>query len=466
MMFDVSLIARVADQIANDPLYTYEHAQPGQGGMSPAQRAVHASQHDRRLAIGGNQIGKSRIIAAEAWWLSLGRHPFRASPGPGSLGWIVCADLRAGWPNISRKMREIEPPGVLDERCKYDDARGYTFMGSKMVRTKHGALIVGKSGTQELIALSGATIDWLLFDEVPKQAHFSEARSRLAVKGGPCLMGFTPIGRPVDWLRDHTEGNPQTGEDPRESWDTQRIILSAENCPHRTPEDIETQIASYGPWEYQQRVLAKWVGVSAERWIPGFTEACVFDDDAAPKQVESVGLGWDHGERPGSSVCYLVAMSRDRLFVLGEVMSKERNTPKEEAINVAAMCAKWGVQLQHIEHARGDSNSAGRMGLGLSVNDMLERAFADLAKSSRAPFSIRVPYKGRGSIKARARMLNAAALDGRFFVHQDCSALIHSLRHWRGENNDLKHPYDAVSYITDVYLQADHGQDHGRLIVI
>ena len=63
-------------------------------------------------------------------------------------------------------------------------------------------------------------------------------------------------------------------------------------------------------------------------------------------------------------------------------------------------------------------------------------------------------------------MLNAAALDGRFFVHQDCAALIHSLRHWRGENNDLKHPYDAVSYISDVYLQADHGSHHGRLIVI
>jgi len=56
-MFDLSLIARVAEQIASDPLYTYEHAQPGQGGMSPAQREVHASQHDRRLAIGGNQIG-------------------------------------------------------------------------------------------------------------------------------------------------------------------------------------------------------------------------------------------------------------------------------------------------------------------------------------------------------------------------------------------------------------------------
>lgn len=464
-MFDIGLVRRVAEKLNNDPLYKYEHEQPGAGGMSPAQRIAHQSQHPRRILLGGTQIGKSRMLSAEAWWNASGRHPFRIAPEPSSIGWIVCADLRSGWPNICHKMREIEPPGILDARTKYDEARGYTFMGSKMVLLSNGSTVVGKSGTQELVALSGHTIDWLVFDELPKQAHFSEARSRLAVKGGPCMMGFTPIGRPTDWLRDWIDGNPQTGEDPREVWDIHRVILSAENCPHRTPEDIANQIASYGPWEYQQRVLAEWDGVSGDRWIPGFTEACVFGDTASPPKVDSVGLGWDHGERPGSSVCYLVAQKNKRLYVLGEVVSTERNTPASEAVAVVEMMKKWGVAPPHIDEARGDSNSAGRMGMGLSVNDMLERAFADLVGSSRAPFSIRVPYKGRGSVKARARMLNAACVDGRFFVHESCAALIHTLRHWRGENNDLKHPYDAVSYIADVYLQPELADDGGRLII-
>jgi len=463
--FDVALIARVAEQIRNDPLYLYERGEPGAGGMSPAQRAAHVSQHPRRLFMGGNQIGKSRFLAGEAWWHATARHPFRNVPAAGSHGWIVCADLRAGWPNISRKMREIEPPGVLDERTKYDDARGYTYMGSKMMRLRNGSIIVGKSGTQELVALSGATLDWLAFDEPPKQAHFSEARSRLAVKAGACFMGMTPIGRPVDWLRTHVEGDEKTGSDPREDWDLHRVALNVENCPHRTEEDIATQIAGYGPWEFRQRVLGEWDGVSMERWIPGFSESCVFGDESAPPQVETVGLGWDHGERPGSSVCYLIGVRNDRVYVLGECVSKERNTPAEEAKAVLAMLARWGVKPEHIDEARGDSNSAGRMGMGLSVNDMLERAFADLVGSSRPPFSIRVPYKGRGSVKARARMLNAASVDGRFFVHESCSSLIHTLRHWRGENNDLKHSYDAVSYICDVYLQPDYGDETGRLII-
>ena len=467
-MFDLSAIAAFNAEMETNGLYRYEHAAPGLGGMSPAQRAVHQSQHPRRLFIAGNQLGKSRSLTAEAWWHATGRHPFRLDmPEPPSLGWIVCADLRAGWPNVSRKLREIEPPGILDERQKFDDARGYTFMGSKMLRTKAGSIIVAKSGTQDLIALSGETIDWLLFDELPKRGHFSEARSRLAVRGSNrCLMAFTPIGRPVDWLRDHCEGNPKTGTAPRESWDIHRVPLTAENCPHRTPEDIQTQIAGYGPWEYRQRVLAEWDGISAERWIPGFTEGCVFGDDEAPQNVDSVGLGWDHGERPGSSVCYLVVHSNGRVWVLAEYASKERNTPKAEAIEIQKMLKVWGIGLNRIDEARGDSNSAGRLGLGLSVNETLERAFADLAGSSRPPFPIRVPYKGRGSVKARARMLNAAAIDGRFRVHESCTRLIHSLRHWRGENNDLKHPYDAVAYIADVYLTGGTADDTGRLIVV
>jgi hypothetical protein len=466
-VFDLSTIARFASELETNGLHRYEHAAPGDGGMSPAQRAVHQSQHKRRLCIGGTQIGKTRLLSAEAWWNASGRHPFRSdAPPPPSLGWIVCADLRAGWPNMSRKMREIEPPGILDPRQKYDDARGYTYMGSKMIRLNCGSTVVGKSGTQELVALSGHTIDWLAFDEVPKMGHFGEARSRVAVTGGPTIMGFSPIGRPVDFLRDHCEGNPQTGTAPRESWDIHRVVLSAENCPHRTPEDIQTQISGYGPWEYRQRVLAEWDGISTERWIPGFTEGCVFGDDDAPKQVQSVGLGWDHGERPGSSVCYLVVKANDRLWVLAEYASLERNTPKTEAIAIRDMMRPWGIGLQKVDDARGDSNSAGRLGLGLSVNETLERAFADLAGSSRPPFPIRVPYKGRGSVKARARMLNAAAIDGRYRVHESCTRLIHSHRHWRGENNDLKHPYDAVSYIADVYLSDGMTADAGRMIVV
>ena len=461
-MIDIGPLTRWADAYEADPLQQYEMEVPGCGGMSPGQRIVHQSDHPRRLLIAGNQIGKTRALAAEVWWLALGRHPFRpASPAP-TIGWVMCADLKGGWVNFSSKLREIQPPGVLHESVVYDSARGYTHRSVKMLRLANGSLIVGKSGTQEVMALAGATIDYLVIDELPKQAHFAEALTRVAVNGGPVLMSFTPIGRPCDWLRHHVEGDPNTGKPATEEWDIQRITLSPENCPHRSVESIDKQIAGYGPWEYAQRVEAAWEGVTTDRWI-SFSEDNCFT--TPPEAVEAVGLGWDHGERPGNSVCYLVAWDGSRLWVLDEYTSQERNTPAGEAKEIMEMLKRWGVSPKMIDQARGDSNSAGRLGLGLRVNELLERAFAHITGSARPPFEIRVPYKGRGSVRTRARMLSAACVDGRFNVHSErCPNLVKTLRHWRGENSDLKHSYDAVSYIAECWL-ADELQTPGRMII-
>ena len=275
-------------------------------------------------------------------------------------------------------------------------------------------------------------------------------------------MCFTPIGRPAEFLRDWVEGNPDTGEPAREDWDVQRVKLSAENCPHRDPESIAQQIAGYGPWEYAQRVEGAWEGVSTDAWIE-FGEENIFTEP--PTNIEAIGLGWDHGEKPGASVCYVVAWSGHRLWVLDEYTSQERNTPKTEAKEIKAMLEDWGISLHHIDQARGDSNSSGRLGLGFSVNELLERGFAESLNQARPPFQIQVPWKGAGSVKARARMLSNACVEGRFMVHSGCKRLISALRHWRGESfSDYKHHFDAVGYIAEVYL-TDSLQDSGYLIL-
>ena len=117
------------------------------------------------------------------------------------------------------------------------------------------------------------------------------------------------------------------------------------------------------------------------------------------------------------------------------------------------MLKSWNVEPWQIDEARGDSNSAGRMGLGFSVNQLLERGFAKALGSARPPFTIHVPYKGPGSIRARARMLSSACVEGTFMVHEGCGELISTLRHWRGESTgDLKHHFDAVGYIAECFL--------------
>ena len=464
-MIDVSRFKAASAAIKANGLALYETAAPGQGGMSPAQRAFHASQHPRRLLIGGNQIGKSRSLCAEALWHSGVRpHPFRKTPDAPNLGWVMTADLKGGWANWSQKIHEIMPPGAVAERCFYDSHRGYTRGGSKVIELANGSLIVGKSGSQDVLALSGGTVSWGLIDELPKQSHWGEFRTRLAALQGMLAMGFTPIGRPAEFLRNWTEGDSDNGTPPQEDWDLQRVKLSHENCPHRSPESIEQQIASYGPWEYAQRVEGAWEGITTDAWI-AFSEENIFDENEPPENIQAVGLGWDHGEKPGASCCYLVAYTGSKLYVLDAYISKERNTPKVEAQEIRAMLADHGINLHQIDEARGDSNSAGRMGLGFSVNELLERSFADLLGQSRAPFDIQVPWKGSGSVKARARLLSHSCLDGTFNVSSRCTKLISALRHWRGESaSDFKHHFDSVGYIAEVYL-TENLQNSGYLII-
>jgi hypothetical protein len=453
-----------------DPLLRYRmDTAGGRGGMSPPQKDFHISQSRKRAFIAGNKLGKSYAGGAEAWFHLLADHPFRDTPPPGSEGWLLCPDLQTGWRTVSKAMRELQPPDVLDPACKYVEGVGYLYRGLKIIKVSDahgGGLLIGKGCEQTLLALEGARVQWAWVDEPPKEGHFYGLRARLAMDMGPLWITATPIGRPVAWLRNLVEGSSEESVEPEEGWDVWHVELTEENAPHRTPEDIAAQRSECSPWEFRQRILSEWDGLTADRWVSGFTEGNLFDEDDAPTTVENIGIGWDHGERPGKSICYLVAYDGNAVWVLDEYSNTDRSTPLQEAEAIREMLARWGLDLYGVTEARGDSNSAGRLGMGFSMNDLYMRAFAELVGSSRAPFQIQVPYKKRGSVSARVRLVSNACVDGRLRVNRKCARLIHTLRHWRGANDDLKDPFDAMGYISEVYLAPALIRDApGRMII-
>jgi len=463
-----AVVLRAAQALQADPLMGYSVLAPGAGGMSPPQLAFHSSQSRKRALIAANKIGKSYAGAAESWFHMLGSHPFRSVPAPGSEGWLLSPDLITGWRTISKAMHELQPPGVLDPSCRYVAGVGYMYRGLKIVRVSAkygGGLLVGKGCCQSVLSLEGARIQYSWVDEPPKMQHFQGLRARLAMDLGPLWVTATPIGRPVGWFRNLIEGNSEENIDPEKGWDVSHIELNHENAPHRTPADIEAQRNECSPWEFNQRILSQWEGLSEGRWVTGFTEENLFEDSEAPEHVEALGLGWDHGELPGKSICYLVAWDGHTVWVLGEYSNTDRSTPIEEAREVLKMMKAWGVAPHEITDARGDSNSAGRLGMGFSMNEVMGRAFASLAETSRPPFRISVPYKGRGSVNARVRLISNACVDGRLRVHVKCSRLIHTLRHWRGSNNSEKDAFDGMGYISEVYLSPSLQSGSGRLII-
>lgn len=434
-----------------DPLFRYSEGRPGEGGASPGQERFHRDPSHRRVLQAANQIGKTRAGAGEAWWFMLDRHPYREPFGRATLGWIVLPDLN-DWPKVSAKMREIEPPGALDLACHYDTAKGYTYRGARGVMTRNGSYALPKSGTQQQTALAGDTLDWIWFDEPPKAGHWSEALTRLAVLAGSAWLTFTPIGKPLGWLKTYFHGNPETNEAGHPEWSITHLVLNAENCPHRTPENIAAQIAEYDAWEYAQRVEAAWEGVTKDRYLSAFSEGCVVDPEVLPS-MERIGLGMDHGEGVGKEYAVLVGWDGFRLWAIDEYSAAANSTPAMDATAILAMLTRWGITPAMVSLAKGDINSGGKLGAGLSVNDLMEREFARLAKSSVPPFRIETPMKGKGSVDSGRRALNSAFVSGRAAILPTCPRLIHACRHWRG-GAELKDPVDAYRYIATEFIDA------------
>jgi len=441
-------------QAAKNPLIQYE------GKMSPHQQVYNTSQARKRFLRAANKIGKTYAGAAEAWWHLLDYHPYRQTMGIGTTGIVLCPDLTSGWVTISEALRELEPPNVLDKHTLYSEGVGYTYRGRKSIKIHDdlgGAVLHGRGCEQNVLALEGIRAQWAWVDEPPKKQHFDALRARIAMDSGPIWVTLTPVSRPVGWLREIVAGTSD-GKPPLEpDWHEVVADLRLENAPFRTPESIRQQIEEAPEEERPQRINASWEGISNARRIPGFTDNNIYKGDLTqlPK-FSKFGLGFDHGEKPGSSVCIFVTYEpkKKAIWIMDEWYSERRMSIHDEAIAVRDMLLKWGIRLHEIDTAVGDTNSAGAAASGATINQLLEQEFRRLNRG-HTPFNMDRAYKPAGSIMSRSVMLSSLAKMNRLHVLQDCKSIINSLRYWEGKNDDLKHSIDALGYIIYPWTKYD-----------
>ena len=448
--------------IARDPLLRYELLPSGKGGMSPGQWYLHAAPCVNRLCRAANQVGKTHALCAEIHWQGLGTHPYRVTGRSQMVSYCVLKDFESGYHEFCTKLRALQPPDVLHPSCEYSVSSGYSVLDKghrrRWIMYKDGYRIEFKSGTQDSMALESATVDAVFFDEPPKPAHWGAARARLSVSNGPTLIAMTPIGRPLGWLRKEIEGDPETGDPPREVWEQVVIPLTPENAPHRTPESIIAQLARTSPWERGQRIEGGWDGVTPGRRF-ALEDRHVIDDEARDARVYAqIRLGVDHGEGAGRTTIYAVGVVGRRppytFVVLGEYVSTERTVPAEDARGLLQMLSRLGLRVEQIRAAYGDINSAGKLGGGYSCNEALEDSLALQMHQSRCPVTFEVPSKRRGSVNLGEGRMSHAIIENRWYVHESCSALLASYRHYTGKEEDLKHALDGVRYaVADLLLE-------------
>lgn len=449
-------------RIARDPLLQYELLPAGRGGMSPGQEQLHRLQCANRMCRACNQVGKTHALCAELHWQGLGTHPFRPIRRDLKASYCVIKDFESGYHEFCAKLRALQPPDVLHPNCEYSLSSGYSFLDKghrrRWIVYKDGYRIEFKSGTQDPMALESATVDALFFDEPPKPLHWSAGRARLSVSNGPTLIAMTPIGRPLGWLRRELEGNPETGEKPREFWEQVVIQLTAENAPHRTPESIAAQIARTPNWERGQRILGEWDGVTQGRRFSLSDRHEITEEAAFARPFHQIRVGADWGEAAKRTTVYVVGVQGKRppytYVVLGEYVSTDRTVPAEDMRGFLALLSRLGLQPEQIRAAYGDINSAGKMMGGYSCNEAAEDSLAAQLHVSKSPISFQVPNKRPGSVNLQEGRIEHAIIENRFYVVETCLALLQSFRHYTGKEEDLKHALDGCRYsVSDLLIE-------------
>lgn len=352
--------------------------------------------------------------------------------------------------------------------CTWKDGVG--FNGFNLCRLRNGSTCEFMSYDADPQSGEGDEMDIVLLDEPPPPAFFTSAEARVFSRNGSVWVTLTAVDRPVKYLKDIVMAGVRDRELGRgPGWSFYQVALSAANCPWYTEEQVAERIreAARTPWQYHQRILGEWDGVSDSRRFVAFQETNLLTL-AVP-----ITKGWpwggaiqmvlavDHGEGKGNTAWVLFAyITRTTkrgvelcVRALAEWTNPDRMSAKREARAVRDMLEAAGVRLDQIAWAVGDTNVASKSDAAKTLNEVFERQFALLmgADPDQPRLRIRPARKGPDSIERGIGVCNqlldeAIGAARGCQVSEACVHVVESLRHWDGKDTDLKHAADAFRY--------------------
>lgn len=431
--------------------------------FTPPQRSFLGDPSPRKALVGGNQLGKTYVGAADALGRMRGEHPGLGRWRPVPVhGWCV----NASWKQsliIQRKVFSMLGSDELAKGVRFTNKRGFT---GSYVELKNGSTLTFVTANQDTVDLASATLDFIWIDEPPPEHIWGELVARVRHKRGVIFLTLTPWGRPVEWLRAKCDGDEEQGVSS--SIATHYAPLTVENCtpeglpPFQSQEEIDAFARDLLPIERNQRVHAGWEGVTVERIFEAFDERTLSHD--VPGGVVEIGVGIDHGAKAGRQVAVLIAVAmiagRPRIWILDESRSDGRTGVHDDARNILSMLARNGLTLKNVDWWRGDRSHSGDWRGNQKSNRDLKRAFAEVQGIAydKLPEPLRrisTPKKWDGSVAYGCRLMNKAMAEDLLTVNPRCVSVIDGLRHWKGDRRDpKKDAVDAARYIIERMVDA------------
>lgn len=435
----------------SDPLAYYR--------PTPPQLRFLQSTSQIKLFRAGNQAGKTWCGVADCIWRCLGSHPYTLVKAAPIEAWVVVVSWEQSLA-IQGKIWALLPKDAIEDDCEYTPGKG--FRGKvPIVRFKNGSILRIRTVNQGALALAGATIDYVLIDEPPPEAIWSELAARVLRQRGRIAITLTPIGLPLGWLRKLVEaGEVEDIHTPL----TVEATTPIGGRPLLTKQDIDKLEAQVLPQERAQRIHGEWDSAWVEgRVFPQFDPGTMVRDEA-PTGEAQIGIGIDHGKESGAQTAVMVAITRTpdnepRITVLDVVASNGMTTPEEDAAQILAMIKRAGLRWEQIDRWVGDRAAVSRRGGAIKSNALLVQAMEKALKIPIGswPARIHTAYKPSGSVYHGYRILQAAMLRGDFVVHPRAKRLVEDLGKFDGrEASSHKHTIDALRYALELVTRRQY----------
>lgn len=433
---------------------------------TPPQLRFLQSTSQIKLFRAGNQAGKTWCGVADCIWRCLGAHPYTLVKAAPIEAWVVVVSWEQSL-SIQQKIWQLLPKDAIEEDCEFTPGKGFRGK-TPIVRFKSGSILRIRTVNQGALALAGATIDYVLIDEPPPEAIWSELAARVLRQRGRIAITLTPIGLPLGWLRALVErGEVEDIHTPL----TVAATTPIGGRPLLRQEDIDKLEAQVLPMERAQRIHGEWEA--------GFVEGRVFMQwdpttmvrDEAPAGEAQIGIGIDHGQESGAQTAVMVAITRTpdnehRITVLDVVSSNGMTTPEEDAAQILQMIKRAGLRWEQIDRWVGDRAAISRRGAAIKSNALLVQAFEKALKLPIGSWPVRIAtaYKPAGSVMHSYRVMQACMLRGDFVVHPRCKRLIDDLSKFDGRAaSQHKHTIDALRYACELTVRRPY-QSHSLRI--
>ena len=485
MAVGIGGLANIVHSASRDPLLFYPMMVPN--GVKPFVTEPWVRGEDgieRAVLLGPNQGGKTYTGAIETTYRLRGDHPWRltANLDRPVHGWLVCMAKKQSLA-AQRVLNKVIPQHLLHPRTEFNDSRGFL---NQQIKVKH------KSGGYSLLeiktigegakgsegsGLSSATLDFIWPDEPFPIAIYNELQARLLVRKGSLYCTMTCVGSPMEWFRKRVEqGMPESHYNTfaleyynSDSWTYNRFGLHEDSVRHLSAAQMRGIASMYLEAERKQRVGGYWEGVTPDRYI-------AYNPDTNKGNLSTicsnmhdrqwyVGLGFDHGEKPGSQIAVLIMWSvipgDIKVYILDCCSNDKSTTPAQDAVVILNMLDRQGIDLlRNITLMVGDVNSAGKSFAGASMNEVLGQALLKeywnrrgivINPATNHGVMIDTAMKGAGSVSWGCRVLNTGFLTGDIAINPKAVQVDMSLQRWKGgttgNDADWKHAIDASRYI-------------------